>query len=199
MDVTLGTMTFAEVVFAVVDELPVPGLLGKPTLAAMGTRMDLVGNVAEIRAGDRVSIVRAIALPLSVLSSRPQAQSYWNWLNKRMATAPKRLQTLMQDVVERADNEMLEKFLAEFANWALHARQSSGEDNPAVHPAPYRAELKRPEEVMTGMVVCPTIVAARDILADVGNEEELLAEADDNRDFLPPVMPFAEEDEIVAK
>ncbi len=143
--------------------------------------------------------MRAIALPLSVLSSRPQAQSYWNWLNKRMATAPKRLQTLMQDVVERADNEMLEKFLAEFANWALHVRQSSGEDNPAVHPAPYRAELKRPEEVMTGMVVCPTIVAARDILADVGNEEELLAEADDNRDFLPPVMPFAEEDEIVAK
>ncbi len=49
----MGTMTFAEVVFAVVDELPVPGLLGKPTLAAMGTRMDLGGNVAEIRAGDR--------------------------------------------------------------------------------------------------------------------------------------------------
>jgi hypothetical protein len=63
---------------------------------------------------------------------------------------------------------------------------------------PHRTELKRPDAVMTGMVVCPTMVAASEILADVGKADELLAEAaDDNRDFLPPVMSFEEEDEIV--
>jgi hypothetical protein len=100
--------------------------------------------------------------------------------------------------MERADNVMLEKFLAYFADWALRERQASGKDDAAVHPAPYRAELKRPDTAMTGMVVCPTMVAASEILADVGKADELLAEAaDDNRDFLPPVMSFDEEDEIV--
>jgi hypothetical protein len=197
--VTLESLTFAEVVFAVVDSLPVPGLLGKPTLTEMGARMDLAMDTAEIRAGERRAKVRAIALPADVLSSRPQAQSYWNWLNKRMAAAPKRLQVLFQDVMERADNGMLEKFLAGFPDWALHVRQMSGMDNAAIHPAPYRVELKRPEVVTTGLVVCPTVVAAHDIMAGVGNRDDLVAKADDNRDFLPPVMTFEEEDKKVDK
>jgi len=62
MDVTLGDLTFAEVAFAVVDDLPVPGLLGKPTLTEMGTVMDLTVNMAEICAGAHKTKVRAIAL-----------------------------------------------------------------------------------------------------------------------------------------
>ncbi len=155
--VTHGSMTFAEVVFAVVDSLPVPGLLGKPTLTEMGAQLNLAKSVTEICAGERTVQVHAIAVPVDGVSKRPQAQSYCNWLNKRMAAAPKRLQTLFQDVMERADNVMLENFLAEFPDWALRKRQASGHDDPTMHPAPYRAELKRPEEVTTGLVVCPTV------------------------------------------
>ena len=44
MDVTVGGLTFAGVEFAVVEELPVPGLLGKPSLTAMGARLDSCGT-----------------------------------------------------------------------------------------------------------------------------------------------------------
>ncbi len=48
-------------------------------------------------------------LAATVSSNRPRAQAYWSWLAKRMAGAP---QKLMQDVVKRADDEMLENFVA---------------------------------------------------------------------------------------
>jgi hypothetical protein len=102
VEVTLGTFTFAEVEFGIVDDLPVPGLLGKPMLSAVGAYMDFVENVAEVRVRDRSEKVHGIALPVD--SARPQAQAYWTWIIKRIADAPKRLQTLFQDVMERADN-----------------------------------------------------------------------------------------------
>ena len=88
-----------------VEELPVPGLLGKPSLTAMGARLDLVRNVAELCAGSEKAELHAIALTAEAFASkRPQAQSYWAWLSKRMANAPKRLQTVFEDVMARADN-----------------------------------------------------------------------------------------------
>ncbi len=39
-----------------------------------------------------------------------------------MANAPKRLQTVFKDVMARADNEMLEKFLPNFPEWSLRQR-----------------------------------------------------------------------------
>ncbi len=193
--VTVGDLTFAEVEFAVVDDLPVAGLLGKPTLTGMGTRMDLAQNTAEVCAGQRSCTVEAIAIPATALGSdRPQAQSYWAWLNKRMADAPKRLQTVFQDVVERANNTQLELFMAGFADWALRQRQESGQDDASQHPAPYREELKRPASVTTGLVVCPTMVSGNEILSRLGEGDLLAVVADDNRDFLPPVTTFQEED-----
>ncbi len=187
MTVTLGKLAFPNVEFAVVEDLPVPALLGKPTLTAMEATLDLANNVAEVGvAGGGRTEVQAVVLAVgAVWSARPQAQAYWSWLNKRLAEAPKRLQTIFQDVVEWADNETLE----EFPEWALRRRQASGEDDPRLHPAPYKDELKRPDVRTTGLVVCPTVVAAQD----------MLARADDSRDFLPPIMTFAEEDKKVDK
>ncbi len=47
MQVDLGGTTFPDVVFAVVDDLPVPGLLGKPTLAEMHALIDVAAEVAK--------------------------------------------------------------------------------------------------------------------------------------------------------
>ncbi len=196
--VTLGDLTFAEVVFAVVDDLPVPALLGKPTLTAMGAVIDLGENVAEVYAGERTAELQVVAIPM-VVSNRPQAQSYWTWLARRMAKAPQRLQSVTQDVFERADNKMLEQFLAGFAEWSLMQRQRSGHDDPGVHPAPYQPHLRRPDVVTTGLVVCPTMVQASSILQQAATEADLIVQADDNRDFLPPIMTYKEEEERVEK
>jgi hypothetical protein len=145
--------------------------------------------------GAQKATVHAIALPAELSpSSRPQAQSYWMWLNKRLANAPKRLQMLFQDVMERADNLMLEQFLADFADWSLRQRQASGSDDASQHPAPYKEGLRRPASVTTGLVVCPTLVSGKEILSRVGAGEKMVVVADDNRDFLPPIMTYEEED-----
>jgi hypothetical protein len=93
-EVTLGGLRFADVEFVVVDNLPVSGLLGKPSLTAMCARLDLVKNTAELSLGVHKAMVHAMRYKLSCLraSSRPEAQSYWVWLNKRLADVPKRLQ-----------------------------------------------------------------------------------------------------------
>ncbi len=89
---------------------------------------------------------------------------------------------------------MLERFMATFPDWALRQRQSSETDDPTQHPAPYRPELVRPSTAITsGVVVCPVIVKAADILPKA-SEQDLVAEADDNKDFLPPVMTYDEDD-----
>jgi hypothetical protein len=195
--VTLGDLTFSDVAFAVVDDLPVPALLGKPMLTAMGAVIDLGENVAEVYAGERTAELRAVAIP-TVVSNRPQAQSYWTWLTKRMAKAPQRLQTLTQDIFERVDDKMMEQFLAGFADWSLWRRQQSDNDDPTVHPAPYLAHLRRLDNLTTGLVVCPTLVQASGIL-QAATEADLIVKADDSRDFLPPIMTYKEEDERVER
>lgn len=197
--VTLGGLLVGEVVFAVVTELPVQALLGKPTLAQLRARIDMANDTAAVSHGRQTTLVHAVAAPVALSdSSRPDAQSYWNWINKRVAAAPKRLQTLFQDVMERADNVMLEQFLAEFPDWALRARQMSNQDDPAAHPAPYQRDLTRVEAqarsgATSGVVVCPVSVKATDILA-ADTERDLVAVMDDNKDFLPPIMSDAEDD-----
>jgi hypothetical protein len=100
---------FDNVAFAVVDDLPVQALLGKPTLTQIRAQLDLGADKATLRHGNKIISVQAVALPIREQDSqRPQAQSYWNWINKRFSTAPRRLQTLIQDVFERADDKMLE-------------------------------------------------------------------------------------------
>ena len=193
---SFSTAVFENVSFAVIDELPVQALLGKPTLTQMRAQMDLGANKATLRNGHKTISVQAVALPIREMDSqRPQAQSYWNWINKRFAAAPKRLQTLIQDVLERADDKMLEQFLAQFPDWT--ARSASVSDI-AAHPAPYQQHLRRPESVTTGLAVCLT-VDARNILLSATKEDDLTAQADDNRDFLPPIMTFEEEDKQVSK
>ncbi len=191
----VGGLKLGPVTFAVVETLPVPALLGKPTLSVMGASMDLSTDTASLAHMGRTTAVRAVAVPVvRQESGRPQAQSYWNWINKRFAAAPKKMQTLVQDVLERADDEMLEQFLATFPDWALRRRQTSDHDDPTVHPAPYQPRLVRPTTSITsGVVVCPATVKAADILP-AASELDLVAEADDNKDFLPPVMTYEEDD-----
>ncbi len=189
----VGAVRLKRVTFAVVSDLPVAALLGKPTLSQLRVVMHMADDTARLQHGQQQAVVRAVAIPVAVSSHRPQAQAYWTWLNKRMAAAPKRLQTLFQDVMERADDGMLELYLAEFAEWALRQRQSSTNDDANVHPAPYQSQLLRPASVPSGAVVCPTTVKAADILLK-GSEYELVPDADDSRDFLPPVMSFEEDD-----
>jgi hypothetical protein len=200
LQVRLGDLTFERVPFAIVQQLPVPALLGKPTLAKMNAIMDVAAGKAQIAKGDATTTVHAVAVPVRKDSERPKSHSYWNWINKRFAAADKRLQVLIQDVLERADDGMLEKFLAHFPSWSLEQRQASGSDDPRVHPAPYQPGLRRSKEAVTatGVVVCPILVKAEDIMRP-SDPEELVSEADDSKDFLPPVMPFAEEDEKVEK
>jgi hypothetical protein len=114
-----------------------------------------------------------------------------------MANAPKRLQIAFEDVMARADNEMQEKYLADFPEWSLRMRQLSGKDDASVRPAPYQEELRRPVSVTTGLVVCPTLVSGNEILSGVNVGDELAVVADDNRDFLPPVMTYEDEDRKV--
>ena len=199
VDVEVGGIMFQRLRFGVVNSLPVPALMGKPSMEQMGTVLDLARDEARIIKGKKAATVRAVAVPVQKDSQRPRAQSYWNWLAKRMAKAPKSVQIKFQDVMERADDQMLAKFLDEFPTWALSQRQMSGEDNPTVHPAPYREELKRPGTMkVSGAVVCPITVDAGDILGM--SEETARAEirGDDNRDFLPPVMT-PEEDAATVK
>ncbi len=129
--VMLSGLSFAAIEFAVVDSLPVPALLGKPTLSEMSATINLAADMASVSDGTRSAILHAVAVPARASdSARPEAQSYWNWLNKRFAAAPKRLQTLIQDTLERADDDMLEKFLAEFPAWSLSQRQALDTDDP---------------------------------------------------------------------
>ncbi len=198
LGVTLGDLTFM-VPFTVVDELPVAGLLGKPTLTLLKATLNLAADTATISHQGHTTELRAIALIAPSLDSkRPEAQSFWNWINKRLAAASKRLQIAFQDVMERAEDETLEQFLASFPEWSLFQRQMSGNDDANVHPAPYLAHLRRPEAAATGLVVCPTLVHVGDILSEE-TEMSLIADADDNRNFLPPTMSFAEEDKHVDK
>ena len=101
-------------------------LMGKPSMEQMGTVLDLARDEARIIKGKKAATVRAVAVPVQKDSQRPRAQSYWNWLAKRMAKAPKSVQIKFQDVMERADDQMLAKFLDEFPTWALSQRQMSG-------------------------------------------------------------------------
>ncbi len=191
LHVSLGSISIDDVSFVVVDTLPVDALLGKPTLANMQARLDLGSDTATLQHSAKQISVQAIALPTrSPDSSRPQAQSYWNWVNRRLAAAPKRFQTLVQDIFERADDKMLEQFLAEFPEWA--ARRLDRLMSPTSPPTPYQEQLRRPNSVTTGLAVC-TIVEAHTILQTEAGEHDLTARADDNRDFLPPIMSFEEE------
>ena len=194
--VKLGAATFDDVVFAVVEELPVAALLGKPTLAQMKAMLDIAGDSAIVVHNGAKIELQVVALPVGTDSKRPESQSYWNWLNKRFAAAPRRLQTVFQDVVERTEDETLELFFASFPDWCVDQRQKSGQDDALAHPAPYLQHLRRPVTVATGMVVCPMLVHASDILGKQ-TEHSLVPKGDDNRDFLPPIMSFAEEDRQV--
>jgi hypothetical protein len=42
--------------------------------------------------------------------------------------------------------------------------------------------------------VCPTLVSGNEILSRVGAGEKMVVVADDNHDFLPPIMTYEEED-----
>ena len=97
-------------------------------------------------------------------------------------------------------DKQLERFLSSFADWSLFVRQESGNDDASVHPAPYLVHLRRPvvAGAATGLVVCPILVNAADILA-AATEHDLVPQADNNRDFLPPVMSYEEEDRVVDK
>ncbi len=105
LTLAVGGLRVEGLPFAVVDSLPVPALLGKPTLTDMRATIDMAADRAHLgEEVQRVSI-RAVALPtVQKDSGRPQAQSYWNWINRRLAAAPKKLQTVVQDVLERADD-----------------------------------------------------------------------------------------------
>ncbi|MEZ0274114.1 MAG: reverse transcriptase domain-containing protein, partial [Roseimicrobium sp.] len=201
--VQVGGLSFEQVSFAVVDELPVQALVGKPTLASMRAVLEVANGVAQLRQGEQTARVRAIAVPARGDSSNTKAQSYWNWLNRRFAKANTRLQAVFQDVCGRADDAMLEKFLASFPEWSLKQRRESGKDDPNVHPAPLRPDLARSTDaaITTGVVVCPILVKAESILRPSDAEELLseVAEHDDSKDFLPPVMSFEEEDAKVEK
>jgi hypothetical protein len=133
--VQVGGLPYEKVPFVVVEELPVQALLGKPTLATMKAVLEVAAGQAKLVQGGRVAAVRAIALPVRKDSGNPKAQSYWNWLNRRFAVANTRLQAVFQDVCHRADDAMLEKFLASFPDWSLELRRASGMDDPNVHPA----------------------------------------------------------------
>jgi hypothetical protein len=77
LQVSVGSISIANVSFVVVDTLPVDALLGKPTLAQMRAHLDLGGDTATLQHGGRQISVQAIALPTrGPESSRPQAQSY---------------------------------------------------------------------------------------------------------------------------
>jgi hypothetical protein len=131
LTVKLGTLAFADVEFAVVDDLPVPALLGKPTLAAMHAKLDLFKQCGRVWRGGRWTHGSA-RNHAGGGGNRPKAQSYWNWISKRMAAAPQRLQTVFQDVVERADDSTLEQFLASFAEWKVRSLERY---DPLLHPA----------------------------------------------------------------
>ncbi len=171
---------------------------GSFVISATNIRRRCREDSKDIPAGQRESETKVQSIP-TIASNRPQAQSYWGWLGKRLAKAPQRLQVLTQDVFERANDAILEQFLAEFPDWSLRRRQASGHDDPAVHPAPYVPQLRRTEAATTGLVVCPSLVSASSILQQNTTERDLIVPADDNRDFLPPIMTFAEEDAIVEK
>ena len=82
--VKLAELTFADVCFAVVEDLSVRGLLGKPTLSDMKAVIDMGSGVATVRLGEETATVPAIALPVELHSNRPEAQAYWSWINKRL-------------------------------------------------------------------------------------------------------------------
>jgi hypothetical protein len=198
LTVHVGALVFPRVCFAVVDKLPVQALVGKPTLASMQAILDVAKGQARLVRSGKVQIAHAVAVPVQKDSDNSKAQSYWGWLNRRFAGANKRLQVLVEDTLRRADDVTLEKFLATFPDWSLEQRRLSGKDDPNVHPAPIQPELERPagKATVTGVVVCPILVKAESILRP-SDAEELMAEVaehDDSRDFLPPVMSFEEED-----
>ena len=205
LSVHLGHFEYPGIEFCVVPDLPVPAVLGKPTLGSyLHASLDLARDRAIIRQGSDWCIIPTIALPVAPASNRPDAQSYWSWLGARMAKAPKRLQTVFQDVMERADDAMLEPFLASFPDWSLARRQASDNDDASIHPAPYQAHLRRPAtppsaSVVTSAIACPSVVHAHDILPPLEAADEVMTPEDDHRDFLPPVMSFEEEDKIVAQ
>ena len=197
VDVEVGGIMFPRMRFGVVDSLPVPALMGKPSMEQMGTVLDLARDEARIIKGKKAATVRAVAVPVQKDSQRPRAQSYWNWLAKRMAKAPKSVQIKFQDVMERADDQMLAKFLDEFPTWALSQRQMSGggQSHSASSTVPGGAQATRDHE---GFGCSGLTVDAGDILGM--SEETARAEirGDDNRDFLPPVMT-PEEDAATVK
>ncbi len=197
VNVTLGGLEVGAQEFVVVQSLPVMAILGKPLLAAMGARIDVAAGTVRINVGGKTTKLRAVAVP-AVPSERPRAQAYWQWLNVRLSKAEKRLQTHFQDVMERADDAMLLEFLKTFPAFALRQRQESKEDDPNVHPAPLRPELRRPATTSAGAVTCPALVDATTILGQPAPEWPGPA-ASDHKSFLPAIMTPVEEEEIIIK
>jgi hypothetical protein len=79
-------------------------LLGKSSLTAIGARLDLVRNVAELRVGSETTELHAIALTAeAVTSSRPQAQAYWTWLQQEDGERAEAVADCVEDVVGRMD------------------------------------------------------------------------------------------------